>query len=317
MATWCTSGNLEGKCVLSCSDDRTAVIWEVYREDREDDKARIPWGQRRDNGTLQSEQGHSLPVVNARWSPDGNRVLTCSYDKTCMIWEAQTGKMQRQLPGGLRAKEDRHKGPIWSAYWSPVEGTEILTASKDKTAKVWDVNTGQCKRTLEHRDMVLHAVYNHDSSALRILTCSLDGTAAIWDPREQNPASRIQLGGHGAQGHNNAIWHASFSNRDNRNILTCSHDMTALIWDTNRLTTGVDRYGQNEPKCILAGHTGILWQATFSQDDQCVLTCSEDQTARIWNLTGGVGQMPSHVLGGRGRHTQAVTCGTFLERREG
>jgi len=31
-----------------------------------------------------------------------------------------------------------HEGTIWSASWSP-DGTQILTASGDKTARIWPV----------------------------------------------------------------------------------------------------------------------------------------------------------------------------------
>ena len=41
----------------------------------------------------------------------------------------------------------RHTGYVWSASFSP-DGQRIVSASADKTARVWDVGTGEsCKRS--------------------------------------------------------------------------------------------------------------------------------------------------------------------------
>ena len=57
---------------------------------------------------------------------------------------------------------------------------KALTASYDKTAKIWDCSTGECKQTLSgHRDHVISAVFSGDGST--VLTASHDKTAEIWD----------------------------------------------------------------------------------------------------------------------------------------
>ena len=46
-------------------------------------------------------------------------------------------------------------------------GTKILTASVDRTAKVWDNKTGDCKQTLEgHTDEVFCASFNYEGDIL-------------------------------------------------------------------------------------------------------------------------------------------------------
>ena len=60
---------------------------------------------------------------------------------------------------------------------------KALTASHDKTAKIWDCFTGECKQTLSgHTGWLKSAVFSEDG--LTILTaadCSYDPTAKIWD----------------------------------------------------------------------------------------------------------------------------------------
>ena len=37
----------------------------------------------------------------------------------------------------------------------------------------------------------------------------------------------------------------------------------------------------------LTGHQNYVWTASFSLDGSRVVTCSSDETARVWSLAGG------------------------------
>ena len=65
-------------------------------------------------------------------------------------------------------------------------GSKIVTASADKTARIYSTMTGSCIGVLEgkfinlgHIEEVSKAVFN--SKGNKILTCSADNTAIIWD----------------------------------------------------------------------------------------------------------------------------------------
>jgi WD40 repeat protein len=68
------------------------------------------------------------------------------------------------------------------AQFSP-DGLRVLTASLDKTARVWDARIGRpLTEPLGHENMVLSAQFSPDG--MRVVTAaSYDKTARIWDAR--------------------------------------------------------------------------------------------------------------------------------------
>ena len=146
------------------------------------------------------------------------------------------------------------------------DGQRILTASDDKTARLWDAN-GQPLATLSgHTDVVWSAVFSPDGQ--RILTASTDNTARLWD------VSAVLNAGASGQplatlsGHTGSINNAVFS-PDGTRILTASEDDTVRLWDAN-----------GHPLATLTGHTDSINNAVFSPDGTRILTASWDGTAR-------------------------------------
>jgi WD40 repeat protein len=67
-----------------------------------------------------------------KWQPDHSIAAARLYDALARREEA------RSLPRAVL----RHEGDVESAQFSP-DGTRIVTASRDKTARVWDAVTGK------------------------------------------------------------------------------------------------------------------------------------------------------------------------------
>ena len=59
------------------------------------------------------------------------------------------------------------------------QGSRLLTASSDKTARLWDVASGKCVKVLEgHTDEVFAGAFNYDGDL--ILTCGKDNFCRLW-----------------------------------------------------------------------------------------------------------------------------------------
>jgi WD40 repeat protein len=171
-----------------------------------------------------------------------------------------------------------HDGYIASAAFSP-DGTRVVTASEDKTARLWNaMNGGQITVLRGHEDVVLDAAFSPDG--MRVVTASYDHTARLWDATTGAPIAILI-------GHEDRILSAAFS-PDGSRVLTASQDSTVRVWDA---ATGAQI-------AVLEGNEGDLVSAAFSPDGRRIVTGSTDitssqfgsrgQVARLWDAATGV-----------------------------
>uniref|UniRef100_A0A6T0Z4U8 Uncharacterized protein n=2 Tax=Alexandrium monilatum TaxID=311494 RepID=A0A6T0Z4U8_9DINO len=174
----------------------------------------------------------------------------------------------------------------------------LLTASGDRTAKLWSTQTGRCTRTLEgFADAVTSAVFSPDGTCL--LTVSDDDCAMLWKAetgecmRTSGARGGLGVGGHG--GRAACLWSAQASeyittyeglgvcvksaafSPDGRWILTTSGEASASLWDPK---TG-------EPGRVFRNEGPRVVTADFSSDSVWVVTASSDAAIRLWGADSG------------------------------
>ncbi len=170
--------------------------------------------------------GHTDCVSDVRFHPNGKHLLSSSWDKTIRLWDIRSGKeIDNAWIGAYVMSTDFHPSgekiacgtannrlilfgiegtefkEIWrrNAYdyegdtveclaFSP-DGEKIATGGFDRTAKIWEVQSGDEKETLRgHFAPVVNVDFGPDSN--KLLTASQDGIAKFWD-LERSSESRI------------------------------------------------------------------------------------------------------------------------------
>jgi len=160
-----------------------------------------------------------------------------------------------------------HTRDVTSVAFSP-NGQLIVTGSMDRTAKVWDVQTGQLLHTLQgHTDPVTDVAFSPNSQL--IATVSYDKTVKLWDPQTGRCL-------HTLQEHARDVTSVIFS-PNGQLIVTGSYDQTAKIWNTQ---TG---------RCLhtLQEHGLPVTSVAFSPNGQLIATASNDRTAKLWDPQTG------------------------------
>ena len=205
-------------------------------------------------------RGHLEDVTSVAFSPDGQRIVTGSWDQTAKVWEAASGRELLKLEG--------HSAPIWCVAFSP-DGQKIVTGSWDQTAKVWDAATGRPLLTLKgHSAPIRSVAFSPDSR--RIVTGSWDQTAKVWEAANGRVLLTIE-------GNNGNVGCVAFS-PDGQRIVTGLGDNTAKVWEA---VSGRELF-------TLKGHGHQVRSVAFSPDGQRIVTGSDDQTAKVWEAASGL-----------------------------
>ncbi|KAG7427685.1 Vegetative incompatibility protein HET-E-1 [Fusarium oxysporum f. sp. raphani] len=188
------------------------------------------------------------------------------FEKQTPSWLSVRPQVKENWDACLSVMEG-HSDSVQSVVFSH-DSKMVASASLDKTIRIWNIETGECKHVLKgHSNLVKSVVFSHDSNM--VASASLDKTIRIWN---------IETGEckHVLKGHSNLVKSVVFSH-DSNMVASASGDKTARIWN---IETG-------ECKQVLEGHSDSVKSVVFSHDSNMVASASDDKTIRIWNIETG------------------------------
>ena len=183
-----------------------------------------------------------------------------------------------------------HTSNVRGLAFTP-DGRQLVSASQDKTVRVWDVDTGKTVRIIRGETgpgswgTIYAMALSPDGRWLAVggfLRDESDAAAAAAVRLYDFASGRLEAL---LKGHDNVIWALAFS-ADSKRLISGSFDKTAIVWD---LAT-------RRQLLRLSGHTGQIKAVTFSHDGEQIVTGSDDQTLRLWSVADGklIAEMTEH-----------------------
>jgi small GTP-binding protein len=145
------------------------------------------------------------------------------------------------------------------------DGKRAVSASDDKTLRVWDLTTFRCLATLRgHTDYVLGVAISGDGR--RAVSASADKTLRIWDIVTYKCLATLK-------GHTDTVRGVAISG-DGKRAVSASDDHTLRIWDLAIY------------QCLatLKGHAFSVRGVAISPDARQAISASSDSTLRVWDI---------------------------------
>ena len=193
---------------------------------------------------------HLQPLTSCSFNKYGEKFATASYDRTCRIWDTDSGKLLSTLSG--------HRNAVFCLDFSRFSEKELIaTGSLDHGVRVWSSSGTEFWNLKEHKGEVTDVKFNPNGSYLT--TCSFDQSLIVWDIEKGKRV--FKLAGH--EGEVIKMQH----NYQGDQVLSCSFDGTAKIWD---LKTG--SMVRN-----LQGHSGEVNCCKFEFTGETCATASNDR----------------------------------------
>jgi WD40 repeat protein/MinD-like ATPase involved in chromosome partitioning or flagellar assembly len=224
--------------------------------------------------------GHTDWVNSAKFSPDGQEVVTGSADGTARVWEAKTGKLlkafQVDLLGPMQQNarsQDRINDVVFSG-----DGNSVMLASVTGWW-TWNWHDEKGGSPGPHRIGNINSLALNPKKGL-LATTEKDVSVSVWDLRSGKLVKTLT----GQPGVINSV---AFNPR--AEILAAGGtDRTVRLWSltAGRITTR-----------DLQGHSKAVNSVAFSPDGNVLASGSSDRTARLWDVSKGglVGRAIEHA----------------------
>ena len=280
--------------------------WAKWKREMDDKEAKLWAGKRAQEPAAPVEKlgpatGHRGGITWLSATPDGNRFLSASLDKTVKLWDLADSTQVRNvgvhaypvhfvtaLPDGVHALAAGDEGAIVvsaladgkvvqvlggrehggvGAVAVTSDGRRAISIHDKGRGNVWDITQRTLLKTLNVPGTRAVALSADGATAI---TGSDDGSLWLWD-LEKASMLRAFEGIHKGGVYSVAVM------ADGTRAVSGGADDVVRIWD---MTNG------REVR-TLSGHTGTIYSVAVSADGKRILSGSADGTARLWDADSG------------------------------
>uniref|UniRef100_A0A3Q0R0Z4 Apoptotic protease-activating factor 1 n=1 Tax=Amphilophus citrinellus TaxID=61819 RepID=A0A3Q0R0Z4_AMPCI len=252
---------------------------------------------------------HDDEVLCCAFSPDGRLLATCSSDRKVKVWNADRAML-------CRVFAEEHEEQVNHCQFTNTSARLLLaTCSNDSVlnVKLWNLNKPSSQNTMfGHFKPVNHCCFSPNDRYLS--TSSNDGTLKLFEVSSANEWKTIHVSDTFTENKEDVLIKCSTWTADGKRVI-CAARNVVLVFDvetsdmlfeirTSRLSTvqychacptsnllaiAFSNYAvelwdleANKKMADCSGHLSWVQRVQFSLDGSLLLSCSDDQTVRIW-----------------------------------
>jgi WD40 repeat protein len=234
---WTMSFDKSGHCLVTGGGSGVAAVFQTS------------------NGAKIGEVKNGPAILSTAATENCQAVATGGKDGLIRIWNLGAKSPHATLT---------HHGPVFTLSFND-DGTSLISASDDHTARVWDVASGRQVQSFLHADSV-HAAFLLDANGRTALTIS-PGGSSVWN---LDSGARFAI----LDGLDNVL--SAAVSQDGREFAMGNDGGDVKIWDASgRLLSS-----------LRTGHE--VWSIAITEDNQFLATAPlRSREATIWSIITG------------------------------
>ncbi|MCA9194477.1 MAG: protein kinase [Planctomycetales bacterium] len=245
-----------------------AIRKELARTASSSGKPRIEIWETERHSLVARFEGHRDWLNCVRYSPDGKYLISGSDDKTVRVWDVDAQSATAVFTG--------HPSAVIHAAF--LDEQRAISVDKSGQAIIWDIASRRilnqwqvANRSTTESEIPLSA---ETHSASKILVVAEETEITFWDLQSGAKLAIVPAP--------SPIYHLQFDQSGSR--LSVSTERADIeIFDTSRLKSK----GIVALQLTLKGHTEAVTCTTFSSDGSRLVSVSEDESVRMFELTTG------------------------------
>ena len=241
-------------------------------------------------------KGHTNTVNSLSFSPSGTHLASCSTDLSIKLWDISTYQCLRTLRG--------HDHTISAVVFVPLPGLtppgsagaktstgvdaatagaqRLLSASRDTTVKLWDVETGFCDHTFSNHTDWVRCLAVRQSDGSLWASSGNDQTIYVYDTATKSKMAELR-------GHEHVIESVAFLLEEPLKGLgrPTKHTETARDYlASGSRDRSVRLWKISESTCLATfkAHENWVRSVLIHPSGNYVVSCSDDKSIRVFDI---------------------------------